>query len=97
MRPLNRIILVKITHISQNPPWRDKATGKGGADLKTPPPTTKRSKEAKELEEAQASSSRQFLRDTIKVHVRASEQHGKLSIANQNESLRQSPTMAIQL
>src|SRR5258708_13860923 len=97
MRSLNRIILVKITHISQNPPWRDKATGKGGADLKTPLPTTKRSKEAKELEEAQACSSRQFLRETIKIHVCASEQHGKQSIATQNELLRQSPTKAIQL
>ena len=97
MRPLNQIILVKITHISQNQPWRDKAAEKGGADLETPLPRTKRSKEAKELEEPQTTSSRQFLREAIKVHVRALEQHGKLSIANQNESLRQSPTMAIQL
>ena len=43
----------------------------------------------------QLSSSRQFLLHTINVHWRAPKHHRELSIANLNESLRQSLTAAL--
>ena len=94
---LKQIILAKITHIGQNPPWRDKAAKGRSKDLEIKLGAKKKSNETKELEEVYVGSSRQFPRQTANIHLRALEQHRKLSIANLNESLRQSLTTVVRL